>query len=78
MPRYFFNSRDGYEHPDAEGTELPDLRSAREQAIRLFGAMVYQEGFASKFGDDWHMDVLDEAGQLALRLRFTITEMPER
>jgi hypothetical protein len=40
MPRYFFHMRDGSTVLDAEGTELPDLKAARDEAIRACGEML--------------------------------------
>ena len=34
MPRFFFHVRDDVDCPDHEGSELPDLKLARDQAVR--------------------------------------------
>jgi hypothetical protein len=34
MPRFFFHLRDDLDVPDDEGTELPDVESARQQALQ--------------------------------------------
>ncbi len=75
MPRYFFNVHDGRDYPDDEGTELPDLATVRAEALRSSGEMLRDSkgaGFWS--GDDWTMNVTDEAGKTVLTLRFSGTE----
>ena len=34
MRRYFFNIQDGADFPDREGTELPDMKAVRTEALR--------------------------------------------
>jgi hypothetical protein len=40
MSRYFFHSQDGDTELDTEGTELPSLRVARDEAIRTCGEIL--------------------------------------
>ncbi len=40
LPRFLFNVRDGVGYPDRQGTELPDLNAARNEAIRFSGALL--------------------------------------
>lgn len=44
MPRYFFHVTDGYSIRDAEGTELPDIYAAQDQAIRTSGEILRDMG----------------------------------
>ena len=75
MPRYFFHVRDGRDFPDNEGAELPDLSAVRAEAIASSGEMLRDSKGAADFwsGDDWTMNVTDEAGQPVLTLRFSGT-----
>ena len=40
LPRYFFNMSDGADLPDDEGIVLPDLTTARTQAIKTAGELL--------------------------------------
>jgi hypothetical protein len=71
MPRYFFHVIDGRDIIDREGTEFPNLRHARAEAIRLAGAILRDEGDAFWNGEEWHMNVTDLTGQSVLKLRFS-------
>ena len=76
MPRYFFNVHDGRDYPDDEGTELPDLAAVRAEALRSSGEMLRDNNGTAEFwsGDDWTMNVTDEAGKTVLTLRFSGAE----
>lgn len=71
MPRYFFHIDDGVSIPDIEGTELPDLATARAEAVKASGAIL--EDFDGDFWQSakpWVMSVTDETGMLQFELRF--------
>jgi len=74
MPRYFFHVIDGHNIIDNEGTEFPNLRHARAEAIRLAGAILRDEGDTFWDGTEWHMNVTDVAGQSVLKLRFSVDD----
>ena len=76
MPRYFFHVRDGKDFPDTEGSELPDLDAVRTEALKASGEMLRDSKGRAEFwsGDDWTMNVTDEAGRPVLTLRFSGTE----
>jgi len=76
MPRYYFDVYDGTALPDAEGTELPDLASARNEAVRLAGALLRDSPETFRTGEEWHMDVFDDAGLLQFTLTFFATDAP--
>jgi hypothetical protein len=57
MPRYYFHVVDGHNITDNEGTEFPNLRHARAEAIRLAGAILRDEGDTFWDGTEWHMNV---------------------
>src|SRR5918993_2919054 len=71
MLRYFFHVIDGRDLIDHEGTEFPNLRTARAGAIRLAGAILRDEGDAFWKGEEWHMNVTDLTGRSVLKLRFS-------
>jgi hypothetical protein len=74
MPIYHFNVRDGANIPDPEGTDLPDLRSARVEAVKLAGRLLMDEADSFWEGSDWHLEVTDDSGIALFRLDFRATE----
>ena len=72
MPRYHFNVHDGRTSLDKEGTELPDTHAARREAMILAGALIEDSAKRSELGEEWRMEVTDDAGLLLFRLHFTI------
>jgi hypothetical protein len=77
MPRYFFNVEDDRTIIDQEGTDLPNLRAAREEAVST-SAELLREGAGGSFwnGKPWRMWVTDQAGgtgETLLRLQFSAT-----
>lgn len=57
MPRYFFHVLGGLNHPDLQGTELPDLKAARIEAARFAAALLLD-----------HTDTFWASGELTLRV----------
>jgi hypothetical protein len=76
MPRYFFHVHDGTSTLDTEGTELFDIFQAQEEAIRLSGALLSELGGKFWDGEDWSLEVTDEAGRGLFTLRFSAKEGP--
>lgn len=76
MPRFHFNVHDGSDYPDPEGTELPDVEAARKFAIRYFGDMLHAEPCTFWNGQEWKMEVTDEAGLLLFSLHFIGIDSP--
>lgn len=74
MPRYHFNTYDGHDTLDQEGTVLSGLRAARHRAVRLSGALIESDAARLQLGEDWRMDVTDDQGRLLFRLDSTILE----
>ncbi len=72
MPRYFFNIIDGTDLHDDEGTDLPDLDSARCMAIRYVGALLEDCGHRLGFGQTWHLEATDEARRVLFQIDFRI------
>ena len=71
MPRYFFNRTDGYVDNDDVGTELPDLDTARIQAVVFAGESLKDDPSKVWAGHDFRVEVTDEAG----RLVFTVVTL---
>ena len=76
MPRYHFNVRDGHDIDDVEGTDLPDFRAARREAIRLSGALLENEADQFDAGEIWEMEVTDDAGLILFLMTFSIMQSP--
>jgi hypothetical protein len=70
VPRFYFHVEDGKKIEDHEGTELPDLRSVRVEAVALAGALL-RDHAPSWDGTDWTMTVTDEAGAPVFKICFS-------
>ena len=68
MPRYHFIVHDGTDLDDPDGTELPDLQTARIEAVKLAGGLLLHS--ASQFWStpDWHIEVRDDNGLSLFRI----------
>lgn len=83
MPRFHFDiragqaGRPGEARPDPAGTDLPDLLSARAEALRLAGTIVGDAAARAHLGEDWRIEVTDEAGLPLFVLEFSVPEGPE-
>ncbi|MFC3069336.1 DUF6894 family protein [Phenylobacterium soli] len=75
MPRYFFNVLDDA-LPDLQGTELAGLNIARDEALRLAGAVIKERPETFWNAKRWSMEVCDDAGLLLFALTLAATEMP--
>ena len=73
MPRYFFHLHDSRDIRDHEGVDLPDMQAVRAEAIRAAGEML-RDLDGRLTGEEWRMDVTDEAGQPVLTLHFSAIE----
>lgn len=73
MPRYYFRISDGPRFDDLQGTELPDLADAREEALRF--ASGHLTGAKPNFwtGEEWTMRVTDDADLTLFTLMFVAT-----
>ena len=70
MPRYFFNLHNRVCLPDEEGAELPDLESARANAVKTARELMGEDLRSGELSLDHWIEVTDEAGEHALSLRF--------
>lgn len=64
MPLYFFNRADGHYEPDREGLELPDLETAREEAIVYLGETIKDRPGMLKKTGEFRVEVTAEDGTL--------------
>ena len=76
MPRFHFNIYDGIISIDQDGTELPDVHAALREALILAGAVIEETAKLSALGEEWRMEVTDDADLLLFRLDFTIVGSP--
>lgn len=60
MGRFFFSTINATEHPDDEGTVLPDLHAARVWAVKLAGELLQE--FPERFWEtsSFSVEVADE------------------
>ena len=70
MRRYVFNIQDGSDFPDRDGTELPDMKAVRTEAIRASAGML-RDNASYWDGTEWRINVVDDDGVTVLRLRFS-------
>ena len=66
MPRYFFHTADGTHQRDYDGSELPNVSSARKEAIRFAGALLNENPELLWDGHDFRVNVTDAAGKLVV------------
>jgi hypothetical protein len=60
MPRYFFNVEDDRTIIDQEGTDLPNLRAAREAAVNTSAELLRERAESTHWnGKPWRMWVTD-------------------
>jgi hypothetical protein len=75
-PRYFFNVIDGTSLPDRSGTELRDIYTAQDQAVRMAGELL-RELRATLWNDgEWELEVTDAHGAILFVLRVLAEESP--
>lgn len=71
MPRYFFNVHDSCAAIDEEGTVLPSLAAAREEALFAASTVLRDSGEELWTGCPWRMEVTDHAGSSLFTLHFS-------
>ncbi|MDO9488875.1 MAG: hypothetical protein Q7J32_10915 [Sphingomonadaceae bacterium] len=59
MSLYYFNFTDGRAIDDMIGTELPDVRAAKAEAVNLLSAMLRSNGEHFWSDDEWRIEVQD-------------------
>lgn len=76
MARFFYHLRDGGEHPDLEGVDLPNLHEARVVALKHAGEILQKSAQGGPFAKEWTMTVVDERGLSLYVLDFNLSEAP--
>jgi hypothetical protein len=76
MPVYHFNMHDGQSYPDALGSECQDIEAARIEAVRRIGDLLREHAARFWTGDEWTMQVADEAGLTLFCLTFVAQDAP--
>ena len=71
MPRYFFHVDHHESEPDGEGSELPDIQTARAQAVRLCGEMIQELDGTFWKAPLWQLKVTDHDQRLLFTLTFS-------
>lgn len=74
VPRYHFNVYDGVSSLDLDGTELPDVQAARVEGIRLAGEILKDDADRIDLGEEWRLEVTDQAGVVLFRMAFLVVE----
>ena len=74
MPLFYFNIRDGRGIDDTAGTELPDLKAARREAISFSGAVIENEVNHLPVNEDLRLEVADETGLTLFVTTFSFTQ----
>ena len=74
MPIYYFNVFNGGSVPDEDGTDLPDVYAAQDQAIRTSGEILQDLGARFWNGERWRLEVADEMGWVLFVLHFSAEE----
>jgi hypothetical protein len=70
MPKFYFNIINRSVLEDNEGTELPDLESARQDAHAVaLELMRHRERMLEQPWDDWVMAVEDDKGNVLFSFR---------
>ncbi|MCA6105378.1 DUF6894 family protein [Bradyrhizobium australafricanum] len=62
MPRYFFHVHHRTHHPDDTGIDLPGKDEAWKEATFTAGQLIQDLDGALKPGQEWRLEVTDEAG----------------
>lgn len=70
MPRYFFHVVDGSTFTDLEGTELPNIKAARNEAVRFAGSLLKDKPETFWDAGEWTMRVTDAADLTLFQLIF--------
>lgn len=72
MPRYYFNVQDTISYKDEDGVELPDLATAKEQAVCHFAEMLQKRAGIFTGKKDWQLTVTDDCGMILLTFSFSM------
>lgn len=74
MVRFYFHTRNGHDHHDVEGTDLPTASEVRREAMAAIGAILCDG--TEEIADHWQMRVEDGAGKTVLTVVIRVDEAP--
>lgn len=74
MPRYFFHVQDGRDYPDLQGTELLDLKAARNEALRFAAALLLDHAETFWASGEWKLRVTNDSDLTLFELLFIAAE----
>lgn len=63
MPRYFFHVHNVAPNKDEEGEDLPDDEAAWHEATSYAGALLKDVDGKFRPGEEWSLEVANEAGK---------------
>ena len=77
MARFFFHVVNSEYIPDSLGLDCPTLSEAKDEAVRIAGAMLKDQGL--QLWETGHLDmfVCDEKNKTRLKLSFTAEELTD-
>ncbi|HVF92884.1 MAG TPA: hypothetical protein VM900_01065 [Sphingomonas sp.] len=76
MPRYYFHVDDGAGHTDDDGHELPDIATAKCEAVKYAGDLICEAHATFWDRGDWQMTVSDDDGLTLFTLIFAGYDAP--
>jgi hypothetical protein len=76
MSIYYFNVDDGLSNPDIEGSDLPDLDTARMEAVRRSGALLQDHAREFWRNRGWKLIVTDAVGMVMFTLHIVAVASP--
>ena len=76
MARYHFHLKDGHPLPDRDGAELPDLTSAKREALTRLTRFMLEADEHAWADHDWQVDVTDQSGLTQFSMLVVTTEAP--
>ena len=76
MARYFFNIENGHTLADTEGTELPSLKAAKNEAIQLLSDSLRNKPDVFWGAPSFAVVVRDETGLILFTLDVGVTMAP--
>ncbi len=76
MPRFHFNILGDTPDPDLEGTEFPDIETAKCEARRYAGTRLSDSAFIADPDDEWRIEITDPTGLVLFRIDVTTMNAP--
>lgn len=74
MPRYFFHSEDGRRYPDEDGTDLPDVETARLKATLIMAELLKEQPIDFLHTGRLRVRVTDSGGETVILLETSVAD----